>query len=82
MSKFIIECPVCGRYSEASNGIFGMFGTKHIDCSCGNVISVATDKMASRECPHCRNMVVFDQSKGDKAICPVCKEKINSSESI
>ena len=82
MSKFIIECPVCGRYSEASNGIFGMFGTKHIDCSCGNVISVATDKMASRECPHCRNMVVFDQSKGDKALCPVCKEKINSSESI
>ena len=79
MSKFIIECPVCGRYSEASSGFFG---SRKIECSCGNTIHVATDKMASRECPHCRNMVVFDQSKGEKALCPVCKEKINTSDSI
>lgn len=31
-----------------------------------------------RECPHCGNMVVFDQSKGEKAVCPVCHEPINT----
>ena len=35
--------------------------------------------MASRRCPHCGNDVVFDQSKGDKAVCPVCGEAINTS---
>ncbi|MCD8219637.1 MAG: hypothetical protein LUC50_04645 [Ruminococcus sp.] len=27
-------------------------------------------------------MSFFDQSKGDKALCPVCKEKINTTDSI
>ena len=75
MSKFVIECPSCGRYAEARKGFFAR---KKIDCSCGNVINVRTDKLASRECPHCGNNVVFDQSKGDKAKCPVCHEPINT----
>ena len=72
MAKFVIECPQCGRYTEASKGFFAK---KTIDCACGYKIHVKTDKMTSRYCPHCGNNVVFDQSKGDKAICPVCKEK-------
>lgn len=75
MSKFVIECPSCGRYAEAKTGFFAK---KKIDCACGNIINVRTDKLASRKCPHCGNMVVFDQSKGEKALCPVCKEKINT----
>lgn len=75
MSKFVIECPSCGRYAEARKGFFAR---KKIDCSCGNVINVRTDKLASRECPHCGNNVVFDQSKGEKAKCPVCHEPINT----
>ena len=75
MSKFVIECPSCGRYAEAKKGFFAR---KKIDCSCGHVINVRTEKLASRKCPHCGNNVVFDQSKGEKAKCPVCHEPINT----
>lgn len=75
MAKFAIECPVCGKYAEASTGFFSR---KKIDCSCGNVINVKTDKLASRKCSHCGNQVAFDQSKGDNALCPVCHTKINT----
>ena len=79
MSKFVIECPSCVKYTEASTNLFAR---KKIDCTCGYTIHVKTDKMTSRVCPHCGNNVIFDQSKGKKALCPVCKEKINTSDSI
>mgnify|MGYP004519042813 FL=1 len=75
MSKFVIECPNCGKYAEARTGFFAR---KKIDCACGHTINVRTDKLAGRECPHCGNMVVFDQSRGEKALCPVCHEPINT----
>lgn len=75
MSKFAIECPSCGKYAEAKTGFFAR---KKIECSCGNIIDVRTDKLSSRECPHCGNQVVYDQSKGENATCPVCHEKINT----
>ena len=75
MSKFVIECPHCGRYAEAKTGFFAR---KKIDCSCGYTINVRTDKLTSRHCPHCGNDVVFDQSKGAAAKCPVCGEPINT----
>lgn len=75
MSEFVIECPNCGKYAEAKTGFFAR---KRIDCACGYAINVRTEKLAGRECPHCGNMVVFDQSKGDKARCPVCGEPINT----
>ena len=75
MAKFVIECSVCGKYAEAKTGFFAK---KKIDCSCGNIINIQTDKLASRECPHCGNQVVFDQTKGAEAVCPICHEKINA----
>lgn len=75
MPKFVIECPNCGRYAQASSGFFTR---KKIDCSCGYTIDVRTDKLASRKCPHCGNDVVFDQSRGSAARCPVCGEPINT----
>lgn len=77
MSKFVIECPSCGRFAEARTGFFAR---KKIDCACGNVINVRTDKIAARECPHCGNMVVFDHSKGSSEKCPVCHEPINTMD--
>ena len=77
MSKFVMECPNCGRYVEAKSGFFAK---KYINCSCGFTINVKTDKLTSRTCPHCGNDVVFDQSKGASAKCPVCGESINSME--
>ena len=75
MSKFVIECPNCGKYAEARKGFFAR---KKIDCACGHVINVRTEKIAARECPHCGNTVVFDQSKGADALCPICHEPINT----
>ena len=75
MPKFVIECPSCGRYAEAKTGFFAR---KKIDCVCGYTIDVRTDKLSSRTCPHCGNNVVFDQSRGASAKCPVCGEPINT----
>ena len=75
MAKFVIECPNCGKYAEAKTSFFAR---KKMDCSCGYTINVRTDKLAARKCPHCGNEVVFDQSKGEKAKCPVCHEPINT----
>lgn len=74
MAKFFIECPSCGKYAEAKTGFFAK---KKIPCSCGYTIDVRTEKLASCICPHCGNNVVFDQSKGEKAKCPVCHEPVN-----
>lgn len=79
MGKFVIECPSCGRYAEASTGFFAR---RKIDCTCGYVINVKTDKISSKNCPHCGNTVVYDQSKGEDAKCPVCHERINTRESM
>jgi len=79
MAKFVIECPSCGRFAEASTNFFAR---KKIDCTCGHVINVRTEKLASKVCPHCGNTVVYDQSKGEKAVCPVCHEKINTRDSM
>lgn len=75
MAKFIMGCPNCGRYVEAKTGFFAR---KRIDCVCGYTIQVKTDKLAARTCPHCGNEVVFDQSLGERAKCPVCHEDINT----
>ena len=75
MAKFAIECPICGRYAEAKTGFFAK---KRITCSCGNVINVRTDRLTSRQCSHCGNQIVYDQSKGADAVCPVCHEKVNT----
>lgn len=76
MAKFIIECPSCGKPTEASSGFFAK---KKIECSCGYTIDVKTDKMASRVCPSCEKNIVYDQSKVDGQVlnCPFCSEKID-----
>ena len=78
MSKFVMECPNCGKYVEAKTGVFAR---RKIDCSCGYTIDVRTDKLTTRECPHCGNTFVYDQSDGGKIRCPVCREKILPSQS-
>ena len=54
MSKFVIECPSCGKFAEAKTGFFAR---KKINCTCGYVINVRTDKLTSRKCAHCGNDV-------------------------
>ena len=79
MAKFVIECPSCGSYAE---GKTGFFARKKIDCSCGYTINVKTDKMTTRVCPHCGNTVLYDQTKGQDAKCPVCHEHLVTQESM
>lgn len=75
MAKFAIACPKCGKYAE---GKTGFFAKKKIECSCGNIIDVRIDKLSSKKCPHCGNQIVFDQTKGAEAVCPVCRGKVNT----
>lgn len=75
MAHFSIACPVCGKYAE---GKTGFFSKKKIACSCGNVIDVRIDKLAAKQCPHCGNQIVFDQTKGTNAVCPVCHAPVNT----
>lgn len=79
MAKFVIECPACGKYAEGSTGLFAK---KKIQCSCGHTIDVRAEKLTSKICPHCGNNVIFDQTKGEDAVCPVCHEKINTREGM
>ena len=71
--KFIIACPNCGRYAEADSGFFAK---KTIPCTCGHVINVRTERMASIVCSNCGNSVVYDQAKGQDAECPICHTAI------
>ena len=74
-----MSCPVCHNYVEASTG---WFASKHIRCTCGNVINVKTDRIATCTCPSCGNNVVYDQAEGKKAVCPVCKSQLISDETF
>ena len=76
MAKFVMECPSCGKYVEAKTGVFAR---KKIDCTCGHTIDVRTEKLTTRECPHCGNTFVHDQSDGAKVRCPVCKKKVEAT---
>ena len=79
MSKFIIACPVCHNYAQASTGFFS---SKRIRCSCGNIIDVRTDRMATIACPSCGNNVVYDQAEGANARCPICHAQLVSDASF
>lgn len=78
MSKFIIACPVCHNYAQASTGFFA---SKRVKCVCGNVINIKTDRMATKLCPSCGNNVVYDQAEGTKAKCPICHAQLVTDES-
>lgn len=75
MAKFAIECPNCGNFVE---GKTGFFAKKSIECACGYNIDIRTWKLATKECPHCGNQIVFDQTKGADAVCPICKQQVNT----
>ena len=77
MAKFVIECPNCGRYAQARTGFFAK---KKIECSCGYVIDVKTDRMSTRICPHCGNTFVYDAAKGTDIKCPVCHQNFMASQ--
>ena len=77
--KFVIQCPHCGTFNEASTSFFAR---NIIACKCGKLINVERDRLTTKVCPHCKNTVVYDQAKGTKAICPVCKEKLVTNESL
>ena len=82
--KYIIACPNCGALSEASKGFLGVFGaTRRIKCGgCNQQFTIKEAKMTTRQCPHCGNGVILDQTQGEKAICPVCHNPINTRESL
>ena len=71
--NFLIECPLCGRINEASTSFFAK---RKIECQCGHVMNVKTEKMRTKQCPKCGNLIVYNRGKTDDPICPVCKEHL------
>ncbi|MCD8340554.1 MAG: SPFH domain-containing protein [Clostridiales bacterium] len=74
MGQFAIECPQCGNYVTAYNGLRGLFRNR-VTCRCGTKIDIHAERMTSIVCPSCRNSIVYDQSKKNPR-CPVCKASI------
>ncbi|MCD7919558.1 MAG: SPFH domain-containing protein [Clostridiales bacterium] len=74
MGQFAIECPQCGNYVTAYNGLRGLFQNR-VTCRCGTKIDIHAERMTSIVCPSCRNSIVYDQSKRNPR-CPVCKASI------
>lgn len=71
--KFLIECPICGRINEASTSFFAK---RKIQCQCGHIMKVKTEKMRTKQCQKCGNLIVYNRGKTDDPICPVCKEHL------
>ncbi|MCR5790154.1 MAG: SPFH domain-containing protein [Lachnospiraceae bacterium] len=84
MKEFVIECPSCGSYNAVKNGLFGtrFLGQKSVDCVCGYHININAERMTTCVCPGCGNEVVYDQAKGDKAQCPICKTQLNTLDML
>ena len=79
MAKIVLACPACGKYVEAKTGFLA---SKKAECVCGYVIDLKSETMTSRSCEHCGNTVVFNQTKGKNAKCPVCNTNINDLSAI
>ena len=85
MAKFIMKCPICtseGKdvYVWVNSGVFGtgLFGNREGKCPNGHTFNINANKIAMKVCPHCGNNVAYDQSKGEAAVCPVCKSELNT----
>jgi hypothetical protein len=90
MSKIAVECPHChNNYVELETNFFARVKEKFTEgkeisgpvCpSCGERVKVKRSMLTTTECSHCGNTVVYDQGKGDKALCPVCGKLVNTLE--
>ena len=77
MAKFYIDCPHCNTLNKASTFIFAK---KKIECgNCGREIDVKSNRLTTRECPHCNNHFLYDKAKHVNK-CPACHEAIDMDE--
>lgn len=74
MAYFAVTCPSCGKPIAAKTGLFSQ---KKIKCNCGSVIDVYANQLVSKQCPHCGNTFIYDQSKDKDAECPICHTKVS-----
>ncbi len=78
MAKFALECPKCGSINTASAFIFSK---KVIECgTCRNEIDIQQSRLASKVCPHCGKVFVWDMKKTKGKKCPSCGSDIQVSE--
>jgi len=70
MNKFLVKCPKCNTYHEASSSFFAK---KILNCTCGKTIDTRKERYSIKECSHCGNSVMYDSALKEENICPVCK---------
>ena len=71
--KINIECVSCGRINEASTSFFAK---RKITCTCGYLIDIRKEKMVTKQCAHCGNLIVYNKVKNPNPLCPICNEHI------
>ncbi len=71
--KVLIECPSCGRINECN---VGFFSKRYVKCFCGHEIDVKNERMVTRTCKTCGNLIVVDKLNEKNALCPICHSKL------
>jgi membrane protease subunit (stomatin/prohibitin family) len=87
MAKFVTECPNCNdSYIEVNSDVSGIIaffkGEKTNVCSNCKYKYQKKDRLTAKQCTYCGNNIVYDRSKGEDALCPVCKRKVNTLEEL
>ena len=59
MNKFLVKCPRCNTYHEASSSFFAK---KILNCTCGKIIDTRKERYTIKECSHCGNSVMYDSA--------------------
>lgn len=71
--EVLIECPKCGRINNVK---VGFFHSTRVHCHCGSVINVNNERMVTKQCPKCGNIVTYDRVKNEYPLCPICHEPL------
>ncbi len=75
--KVLVECSKCGRINEAK---IGFFHSSKLRCHCGHMINVNNERMVTKQCKNCGNIITYDKVKNEFPVCPVCHNSLKEEK--
>ena len=73
----LTKCPKCGLIFEAEYG--GFLGGANVKCpKCNERFNVKEQSRQAVTCANCHKEVLFDATKGENQLCPVCHQPLFS----